>query len=132
MALFQKLQRDYPTSKNRRQYDFLVELSAVREAVYAQGGADALEHVLQFLEINKNDPLLKDFHGDVWRTLVRLARDLIILTEQKGDADLLMRAKRSWAEAAKLTPPAGTKFDEVAKALAGDFMRLDNLLAASV
>ena len=32
MDAFQKLLRDFPASKNRRQYEFLVELSAVREA----------------------------------------------------------------------------------------------------
>jgi hypothetical protein len=80
----QKLLRAVPASKNRRQYDYLVEWSAVREAVYAPRGeaearARALENLLQFLDIYKNDPLLKEYHGDVWRTLQRLARELIAL-----------------------------------------------------
>jgi tetratricopeptide (TPR) repeat protein len=135
MGAFQKLLREFPTSKNRRQYDFLVELSAVREAVYAPRGdreqrAGALERVQQFLEIYKNDPILKGYHGDIWHTLQRLARELTTLAEQKQDAGFLNRAKRSWAEASKFTPPAGTSVDQAAQTLNEEFARVAGLLAA--
>ena len=111
---FQKLLRDYPTSNKRRQYDFLVELSAVREAVYAPsdepaGRSAALAGTLQFLEIYKNDPLLKEYHGDVWYTLQRLARSLTKLADEQLDSRYLEQAKRSWLEAGKFTPPVNTK-----------------------
>ena len=134
-AAFQKLLRDYPTGKNRRQYDFLVELSAVREAVYAprpdiEERADAFKVVLQFLELYTNDPLLKDYHGDIWHTLQRLARELTSLAEQKHNADYLHRARRAWAEAGKFTPPPGARIDDVEKTLSADFTRVEDLLAA--
>ncbi len=52
--------------------------AAVREAVYSPPDdpaqrAAALANILQFVEIYKNVPLLKEYHGDVWLTLERLA-----------------------------------------------------------
>jgi hypothetical protein len=135
MAALQRLLRDYPTSKGRRQYDFLVELSSVREAVYAprerpEDRAGALEQVLQFLEINKNDPLLKEYHGDVWHTLVRLSQELTRLAEEKENEDYLKRARRSWEEATKFTPPNSYSAPETAKKVTEEFTRVDKLLAA--
>lgn len=133
VGMLQKLLREFPSSTNRRQYDFLVELSAVREPVYApevENRAGALQPVLEFLAIYKNDPLLKEYHGDIWHTLQRLARALTTQAERQHDPTLLNQARRSWSEAAKFTPPAGAKLDEVTRAIVADFDRVDNMLTA--
>jgi tetratricopeptide (TPR) repeat protein len=132
---FQQLLREFPSGKNRPQYDFLVELSAVRGAVYGprdqpEERADALKNLLQFLEIYKNDPLLKDYHGDIWHTLQRLAAELTTLAEQQQEMRYLVDAKNAWAEASKFAPPAGSRVDEVAKNLQAEFTRVQALLAA--
>ncbi len=90
---FQHLLRDFPSGKNRPQYDFLVEFSALRAAAYGprdqpEERADALKNLLQFLNIYRNDPLLKDYHGDVWHTLQRLAGELTTLAEQKQEVHI--------------------------------------------
>ncbi len=139
MGALQKLIRDFPKSPNRSQYDFLVELSAVREAAYAplpqeEERVAALDRVLQFLDIYKNDALLKDYHGDVWNTLQKLASTLASLAEQKPEPDgaraLLGRAVRAWGEAAKFTPPAGARAVGAAKEVSDEFARVDKVLAA--
>jgi outer membrane protein assembly factor BamB/tetratricopeptide (TPR) repeat protein len=135
VAAFQKLLRDYPASSNRRQLDFLVELSAVRAAVYAPRDdtderASAAGRLNQFLEIYRNDPMLKEYHGDIWDTLVRLTRELSNLAEQKQDPAHLDQARRSWALAAKFNPPAGAKVDEVASSVTAELGRVNSLLAA--
>lgn len=132
---FQGLLRDYPNSKDRRQFDFLVELSAVRETVYAPPDdpsqrADALPSILQFIELYKNDPLLKEYHADAWLTLQRLARDLTNLAEERHEPRYLEQAKRSAQEAGKFAPPEGAKAAELAHALQADMARVDALLSA--
>ena len=86
--------------------------------------AEAHKNLLQFLEINKNDPLLKEYHGDIWHTLHRLAGELTALAEQKQDPALLAAAKHSWAEASKFTPPAGAKVDDANRTLEAEFTRI--------
>ncbi len=134
-AGFQNLLRDFPGSAQARLYSFLVEMSAICAAVYApperqDERANALNRMLLFLEINRNDPLLKEYHGDIWRTLQRLSRELVRSAEENHDALALAQAKRSWAETARFVPPAGAKVNDVASELDAEFQRVNSLLAA--
>lgn len=120
---FRQLLADYPASPNRALYDLLRELSSVREPVYRMNDNDghdsvgeaakSLENVLQFLGFYKNDPLLKDRHGDIWQTLKKLTEALSNLAEEKQDPELLVLARASWEHARKFQPPVGIRVDEI-------------------
>lgn len=128
----QQLARDFPASNRRGLYRFLGELSDIRAEVYGPGSgnpAEALDRVLQFLEIYKNDPLLKDRHGDVWRTLVRLAQEAAAAAEQKADAAVLVLARRAWSEAGKFQAPTEGQLAEASRRFKGDFARIEKQLA---
>lgn len=130
----QELARAFPASTKRKHYRFLAELSDVREAAHGpverpEERIGALDRVLQFLEIYKNDPLLKDYHGDIWQTLQRLAKDLTTLAEEKHDPGNLKRAQRAWSEAGKFQPPTSVNVAEAERVFAEDFARAQKVLA---
>src|SRR5262249_32310240 len=64
-----KLMNEFPDSADMRKYQLLAELSSVRAASYEARtpGAltDALDRVLQFVGINAQQPMLKEYHADI-------------------------------------------------------------------
>lgn len=120
--LLRRLYGDFPDSPQRATYDFLRELSSVREAAYAPtnegaSSVEALRSVIQFLRVYQNEPQLKDRHGDVWATLHHLAGRLANEAEQTHDPAALRDAERAWAEAEKFRPPAEVSLAEAKRKL---------------
>src|SRR5262249_54000582 len=76
----QKLIKDFPDSREIPKYRLLGELSSVRRKVYEGHSVgelqDALGPVLQFIGMNQQAPILKEYHADVWKTLYLLAERL--------------------------------------------------------
>jgi outer membrane protein assembly factor BamB len=103
-AAFQNLNRDFPESDHVSLYRFLGELSEVRDSVYAQEDSpktleETLQHVVQFLEFHRNDPLLSSYESDIWQTLQRLTQELADAAERKKDRILFKCAHQSLGEA---------------------------------
>jgi hypothetical protein len=130
----QKLISDFPTSRDARKYHFLAQLSGIRDEAYsAREPAElktALDHVLQFLGLSSNDPLLKDRHPDAWLTLRRMAERLAAQAEQQHDAEALGLARKAWTEADKFQPPGNVNAPEVHQKLTKEFERVKQGLAA--
>lgn len=131
--VLQKMLRDYPTSRNRAQYNFLRELASVRDAAeHAEDASQGLASVLQFLDIYQQDPLLKDRHGDVWQTLHKLTDELTALAEAKKEPIFLDQARKAWKHAQKFNPPAGARVAEVESKVSADFTRVGQVLAVRI
>jgi outer membrane protein assembly factor BamB len=109
-AELQGLHRDFPDSRKRHHYEFLRQLAAVRDAVYAPQGApdSAFQLLKDFLSANGGDPLLKSFEGDLWQTLHKSAKELTEEADQRKDRRLVGRARLALREAAKFEAPRGT------------------------
>lgn len=135
VTILQSLYRDYPKGRNATKYRFLAELSDIRRPVYGRNGqaeeiAQDLDRVLQFVAVYRNDPLLKDRHGDLWQTLQQLSKQLAKQAEEKHAPQLLDQAKRSWAEAQKFQPPPGVAVADLQQKLTAEFARVDQAVAA--
>ncbi|MBI3407124.1 MAG: PQQ-binding-like beta-propeller repeat protein [Planctomycetes bacterium] len=130
---FRKLYADYPTSRNRAQYDFMRELASARDSVAphvnVEEDVQAWDNVKQFLERFKNDPILKDRHGDVWQMLHTLAKQFAAVAEEKQDPGLLDLSRAIWAQASKFQPPAGVAVRDVEQKLAAEFSRVEKAIA---
>lgn len=133
---FRKLYADYPTSRNRAQYDFMRELASARDSVAPHANVEedfqAWENVKQFLDRFKNDPILKDRHGDVWQMLHTLAKQFAIVAEEKQDPRLLVLSRAIWQQASKFQPPQGTSQREEEQKLAKEYSRVEKALAKHI
>ncbi len=96
-AALQKLTKDFPDSRGTPKYRLLAELSSVRAAADDAHARDelksALDRVLQFLSLHQQDPLLKEYHADIWTTLHDLAKKCATEAETHHDADALKLAR---------------------------------------
>jgi outer membrane protein assembly factor BamB len=121
------LKHDFPDSRDVKRYEFLAELSDVRDGAdkaEPQDLAPALDRVLQFLTFNRNEPLLKDRNPDVWQTLKGLSTRLADQAGKQHDANALKRARDALAEAEKFTPPPGVNAPEVKQKLNEQFTQV--------
>ncbi|MFO0969386.1 MAG: PQQ-binding-like beta-propeller repeat protein [Gemmataceae bacterium] len=135
VTLLQGLTRDFPDSGKRAEYRFLTELSDLRLAVHKPSTdpaevSRALDRVLEFTELYKNDPLLKDRHADVWQSLEHVAKDLAVLAADKNSGELLGRSKVAWKAAGKFTPPAGVSLPQEQKFFNEEYARIEKGIAA--
>jgi outer membrane protein assembly factor BamB len=131
----QKLHRDFPDSPYNKKYRFLAELSDVREAVYAPRETSddlgkALQRVLQFAAMYKNDPLLsKEREIDLWFTLDDLVRQLTRSAGADKAPTQLALAKRAWAETKNFAAPANVSKAERERKLERDWTDIERMLA---
>jgi outer membrane protein assembly factor BamB len=105
--LFKSLVHDFPQSEERTRYQFLAELSEIRNAVYRTQTdvEETREHdrrINKFLEIYGNDPLLEKYYEDVGDSKFRLAEELAGFAARTKNRQLLEEAKKVSAGAAKL------------------------------
>jgi outer membrane protein assembly factor BamB len=105
----QKLIRDFPSSRDIRRYNLLAELSSVRGVAEDAHGLDelkqAFDRMMQFIGLSQQEPLLKEYHADVWETLHQLAKQLTDEAGAHPEADALPLARRAANEADKFDPP---------------------------
>ena len=84
----------------------------------------SLDRSFQFTELYRNDPLLGNRQGDLWQMFEHLAKDLVLLADQKDNPELLAKAERSWEKAkSSYTPPKGTSAKDAEKFAAEDHTR---------
>jgi outer membrane protein assembly factor BamB len=108
---FRQLLNDFPESKNSARYRFLAELSDIRETVYNARDADesgkAFARLYEFLQLYRDDSLLKPEQGEVWRTLYRAAKGLTSGDQEENQRELLALARQALKEAKHFEPPSG-------------------------
>jgi outer membrane protein assembly factor BamB len=114
--LFSSLAKDFPESDERGRYQFLAELSAVREPVRRThtDKDETLRYLKQlndFLVLYKADANAEKYYADIADTLYKLVDELTGFAAKDKDRRLLDAAKQVNAEAAqyKIAAPARAK-----------------------
>jgi hypothetical protein len=129
----QKLIHDFPDSLSVNKYRFIAALSNVRgDAEEAQDPAAlklALNNAMQFLAFKLQEPMLKDYLGDLYRTFTEVAERLAKQAEQNHDSDALAQARQAWNEAdKKLKPPSEVSHLETGRKLSKLFSEADRAI----
>jgi outer membrane protein assembly factor BamB len=103
---FQELTKDYPKSKHLPQYQFLGELSDIQDQVdTAQSQPQTVMDQLRlFLHQYRDDPLLKEYQGDVRQTLRKLAERLSAQADEQHDPAFSRQARDILAESERYKP----------------------------
>jgi hypothetical protein len=100
------LEREYPTSLRRPDYQLLAELSETLDPLSgAQTDAEEakrhVEQVRQLRERHKDNALLKEHGGEIPPALCRLADQLALVATERHDSATLAAAKEALTEAAQ-------------------------------
>jgi hypothetical protein len=97
---YQSLIDSFPQSKSRAYYQFLADLSRLREQVYAVSAQprEAFARWRPFLDEHKSDAQLKTYRSDIHQTLRELGERLTIMAEENHDPAILEEAKQAFAE----------------------------------
>jgi outer membrane protein assembly factor BamB len=108
-ALFRSLANDFPQSDQRQRYQFLAELSAVRDPIHRtqtdkEETLGHLKRLQDFLGVFKTDPLLDEYSPDVADSLYKLVEEMTGFAAKNKDRELLELAKHLNAEASKYKP----------------------------
>jgi hypothetical protein len=98
MRLFQKLQSDYPTSKEIERYRFLATFSEMRSEADAAHEpvalADARKHALEFLEAHEGSPHFKA--QESFEAFLPLAKRSVEAARESPEAILVAQVKGFW------------------------------------
>lgn len=119
MKRFRQLQDDFPKSKDHDRYRFLAMLSELRTEVDAARDpvamADGRRHALEFLDAHQNSALAKAHEGDLFDTLLQLAKRSAEAVQENPDRPLLTQVETFWGRARVLVPQAIARDDEFRK-----------------
>jgi outer membrane protein assembly factor BamB len=100
---FRKLVENFSGSTQRPYYQFLLDLSEVRDQVYSPEAdpSQARDRMNTFLETYRESPDIKKHTDGVRQTLLKLAELLALQAEQRNDRALLSQAKQVLADTPK-------------------------------
>src|SRR5207245_2955301 len=107
---------DFPRSDNVPQYQFLLDLSEVRDQVYSADAnpRQALVRMRRFLEAYKETAALQDkeYVKDIRLTLFKLSELLTAQAEQGSDRSLLEEARGALADSVRYRTQDSTADEE--------------------
>jgi len=130
---FQRLNRDFPDSKDSKKYRFLAELSDVRLGLQNHESAaeteKSLERVAEFVRTYAGDALLKERETDLWQMLDFLARELTRYAESSRSQKLIDSAKIAWTAAKKYPAPPQISLAERERTFSVNWTRIEAMLA---
>jgi outer membrane protein assembly factor BamB len=132
--LFWKLGKQFPSSSNLPRYKLLAELSGLRKPVYesqtdAQERVKSLQGLQQFLTENQKNPVLKEYHRDVWDTLHKLVEELTAGAEHQHDNQLLAAARQAKEAADRYKDAAGKDAADRDRVVAALFKKASETIA---
>ncbi len=129
---YEALRKDFPKSDNFALYEFLSELSDVRNQVHQTGSdpLNAAEQLSAFTKGRAGDPFLQDYAKDLWETYRKSIEDLTALSQQNlpdhfDDARQMLAAARKASGEAKTFAAKSGSHEETNQKLLARFDELE-------